>query len=254
MERVVSQLEVDVVVFLIGINDLALRSGQLDAYDPFFAQKEVNRAELLEAFGMFPESDQHLPFYKRTRLWQAGRAFRRALDPPRWPIQDEHGELYNKLREYRRTGLRLLALPDLAPGLEEYEQNIMRLVRLAGQQSLRTVFLTHPALWRHDLTSDEEAMLWMGGTGQFMHESGHAYYPAGLLADGLEAYNARLLEICGKLRLECVDLAREVPRSLVMFYDDAHFTELGTQRVARVVARYLGSRPPFVVRAGSTSG
>ena len=82
--------------------------------------------------------------------------------------------------------------------------------------------------------------------GKYQEEPGHEYYAAAALAEGMNRYNERLLQVCRDERLECVDLEKAIPKHLSMFYDDAHFTEAGSQKVAEVFARYLRSRAPFL--------
>lgn len=246
MERVVPQYGIDVAVVLIGINDFGLRIAQGAEYDPHFLERQENHLSLLETgFAVFSEPGPGVPLYKRSRLWAVAGSVRRELHARSGAGQEQRGSFYVKARAYRKSGRILAQLPDLAPGLDEYERNITKLVELGTTQSVRMLFLTQPVLWRPGLTPPETDMLWLGGVGRFTEGSGHAYYSPEALARGMDAYNARLLSVCERLGLECVDLNRAIPRNLTMFHDDAHFTDRGAERVAEVVAAYLASRPPF---------
>lgn len=246
MQRVVSWYDVDIVLFMIGANDLGLVIGQVEDYDPYFLQKPQNLPVLaLSAFSVLGDDILDPPFYKRTRLWSLARLARRELEA-RWaPTQDDHGLMYIKARARRQTGRLLHDLPPLAAGLDEYERNVKQLATLALEQSRRPVFLTQPALYRDNLSTQEEAMLWLGGVRTFMNEPFQAYYSPGVLARGVDAYNERLLSVCRRLQLECVDVARYIPKTLDIFYDDVHFTEKGAALVAEVVAAHLKSHVPF---------
>ena len=54
-----------------------------------------------------------------------------------------------------------------------------------------------------------------------------------------------LLATCRRRRVDCVDLASQLPRDSSVFYDDAHFTEEGARRVADLVADHLLATPPL---------
>ena len=42
-----------------------------------------------------------------------------------------------------------------------------------------------------------------------------------------------------------MDLAAAIPKDRSMFYDDAHFTELGAKKIAETIADELKRRSPF---------
>lgn len=103
--------------------------------------------------------------------------------------------------------------------------------------------MTQPAMWRADLTEPLLNLLWMGGVGDFQTGKGHEYYTPAALASALDSYNATLLEVCRQTSVECIDLAAMLPKDETTFYDDVHFNETGSRRVAQVVADYLLRQP-----------
>ena len=117
------------------------------------------------------------------------------------------------------------------------------LAGLAEAYGVRLVFATQPTLWREDLSAEERATLWFGGTGDFLREPGHAYYSVGALAEGMARYNQTLLDVCATRGVECVDLAAEIPRDPSLFYDDCHFTEAGARAVADALAGHFATGP-----------
>ena len=56
----------------------------------------------------------------------------------------------------------------------------------------------------------------------------------------MAAYNRKMLEVCRKRGIECLDLAGDFPRDLSVFYDDAHFNENGARLMAEKLAEYIG--------------
>jgi hypothetical protein len=73
------------------------------------------------------------------------------------------------------------------------------------------------------------------------------FYSVEALAEGMAAYNGRLLEICRQRQVECIDLATLLPKDTTVFYDDAHFNESGAKQVARIVADYLSHHDLFAL-------
>ena len=79
----------------------------------------------------------------------------------------------------------------------------------------------------------------MGGRGDFRKEPGSAYYHASLLDSAMRAYNERTREVCRTAAVECVDLARVVPKTTDFFFDDCHFTDQAQILIAEIVAEEL---------------
>ncbi|HKV11376.1 MAG TPA: SGNH/GDSL hydrolase family protein [Thermoanaerobaculia bacterium] len=241
-EKLLAQVPgVSIVLVLAGVNDLSYRLGRDGAYAPPDPDGVMNRA-----FEQKPLRLLRGPFYKRTALWQGWKKIDRQLRTS-GTAQDATGRAYNTWRRRRQSASALRTeLPDLGPALADYAANLRAIADTAAKQGARVVFATQPALWREDLPEDLERLLWMGGVGRFQEESGHEYYSTGALASGMEAYNRTLREVCRATPgAVCVDLAASLPRDTGAFYDDVHFNEAGSRRVARVLAeRILGAGLP----------
>lgn len=235
-EKLLAQLPgISTVLVLAGVNDLSYRL----ALDRAYAPPDPNQV-MDEAFAQKPLRFLHGPLYERTALWQGLKKIDRRLRAT-GTSQGATGSVYERWRQYRQdASVTRAELPDLGPALEEYAANLQAIAATAARHRARIVFMTQPALWRQDLPEDLERLLWMGGVGRFQKESGHEYYSAGALASGLEIYNRTLLEVCRETPGGvCVDLAAALPRDTTTFYDDVHFNEEGSRRVARVLAEEI---------------
>lgn len=205
---------VDTVILLIGINDF-IRSlnGSLESGPR--------------------------PLWRRTVLAGAllnlhRQAFLREVF--RLGVEDNGGANLRMRRRARQRGEWVGDLPPLDRGLREYQERIVSLVKVCRRRELRCVFLTQPTLWRKDLGPQARASLWMG-----WDERGR-YFDPGKLRQGLDRYNATLLNACAGLDLECVDLG-PLSGQEDLFYDDCHFTEIGSRVVARMLGDYLLAHP-----------
>jgi lysophospholipase L1-like esterase len=240
-------LDADTVVILMGVNDLLLRLRRDRHYDPDYLSKPgAAERQLDHAFLFVPYrySIPPPPFYKKTGLWRAMKRVRDRFFSPR--PQDPEGLVIRAWREKRRQASEYRdTLPPMKASLREYVANIEKIISLSSRKNMRLVFLTQPALWKEEMTPEEKARLWMGGVGNFKLKPGSPYYTPAALARGLNLYNRMLKSYCRWRKVECYDLAAEIPPTTEYFYDDCHFTVKGSRRVAEKVSAYLATRPPW---------
>lgn len=236
----------DVVLMMVGANDLGHRLKHDQAYDPDFMQRaDAEAIEIPRAFSVYPlEHANSLPPYKRTEIYARARTavnFLRTHVLNSGEVQDDRGESVERWRTNRRNASRIRTdLPDLSTALKEYETNLGRIVDLVTARGVPIVLMTQPTLWKTDLTADEKNLLWWGGIGDFQAEGARSeYYSVAAMKEALERYNRILLGYCGRSGVFCLDLASELPRTTEVFYDDWHFTEYGSELVAELVANFI---------------
>lgn len=252
LERLLSRPpRFDVLVLLVGCNDLLLRLAQEDAYDPGFLGAEGAREHLLgRAFELLPRSEERRHGLRaRIALWRLAGLLRARLREA--PARETAGAglHYAGLRAKRAAcAPKRDTLPDLGPALLEYRRNLEGLLALAERRGVGVIACTQPALWQTDPRPEDEALLWMGGIGSFEVNAYGGYHTARVLAEGLEAYNGVLRAVCAERGVECVDLAALLAPSTASFYDDVHFNEAGARRVGELlvprVLALLDGRPP----------
>ena len=237
------EMEIDAVIVLMGANDLSKRLSRDHLYDPDFMLKPESREILLaETFEGGNRPHPGDSFLKRTAIRRVLLKARRRLSQmvSAGSVQDEAGEIYVKFRRHRQSAAEMRDdLPDLSAALGEYSRNINRMIDVASQRSVRLIFLTQPAMWRAGLPEELEALLWFGGVGAFQDELGMPYYSAKTLAEGIDLYNATLLEICRERGVDCLDLAAVLEKDTSVFYDDVHFNENGARQVAAAIAEFM---------------
>lgn len=239
---------IDTVVILVGVNDYQLLMTRDETFRPFPGLDKLTPREyehlMNHSFAFWPGADSAYPFLKRTEIWRRLRqAKNRLLNPPD-PImfEDVTGETLEMRRAQRRNAPKIAELQDLSPGLEDYSNNINRVIDLAESRAVRVVFLTQPFLWSSDLTEDEENILWFG-----FKTDRSEYYSSEVLARGMRKYNETLIEVCGTRNVEYLDLAERLNQDRSNFYDDVHFNTQGARNAASVIAEYFinSGRPPF---------
>ena len=237
--------EIDVVLLLVGINDMSLVFEQAEGYDPNYLESPKGSSKALSrAFALLPSQNPNRPLYTRTATWQLldgiqqSQIQRQTVDEAN--IQDRNGKHIILKREQRAAATIRDELPDLTLALDEYTRNITSIINTAQAHHVRLIVLTQPTIWRSDLSPEEDGLLVFGGG-----PDGEFYYSVSALEAGMALYNQRLLEICEQHQVECIDLANRLPKDTTVFYDDVHFNESGSAQVAEILADYLMDREPF---------
>lgn len=130
-------------------------------------------------------------------------------------------------------------LPDLTPMLDKYESNLLRMIELSRQERKEIVFMTQPTLYYEGMAPELENLCWMGyqSVGKVPSES--VYYDVATLERAMAAFNERMMRVCEREGIVCVDLATILPKSTETIYDDCHFNVPGARAVANALAEAL---------------
>lgn len=250
--------KIETVLMLVGVNDMtvALRHGFDYEAPAALSDAKAHNDQKVGAFlripGRFHEqktiymASETSPV-KRLAIYQLGsQAKAMLLGAFEKSSEDSSGEIYDTWRNYRRAAQdKLNRKPSLEEPLGVYRAYLESIASLSRSYDVRLILMTQPTLWRDDLDALEESATWLGGIGDFQSEPGHEYFSSAVLASVMADYNETLLDVCAAHKLDCIDLASQIPKSLDNFYDDVHFTERGSALVAEAIARHLLARPPF---------
>jgi lysophospholipase L1-like esterase len=149
---------------------------------------------------------------------------------------------YARMSARRRAAQTLDEIPFFDDAVDVYRANLSQLAEAlaALRPRPRVLFLTHPALWRETMSAPEQSALWAGYSCMDCEQP--AYYAPRALRAGLDALNRETLAACEASGVTCYDLAAHLPRTLEVFYDDAHLREEGARRVAQLVGEAILSR------------
>jgi lysophospholipase L1-like esterase len=148
-------------------------------------------------------------------------------------------DFYERARKRRAGAQKKAQLPDLEDALDIYTSGLAQLIKV--QQKLvpeaKLVLLTHPSLWRADLSAEDSRALWGGYT--CLDCEAPEFYATAALAEGIRQFNQATLQVCADAGLSCFDLAAKIDKTLENFYDDAHLREAGARKVAHGVAEFV---------------
>jgi len=144
--------EPDIVIFLIGLNDLRLHM------EPDYSPIRTDSRSVL------PEPEVDIRVWVQARICNWSQLVRAAVwakrrlvsaDEQGNPVQDAHGVWIERARQQRRSRTLRKIDPHRYP-FPEYSQNLRSLIGLCQANGALPVLMTQPALWGADSDAIEE--------------------------------------------------------------------------------------------------
>lgn len=215
LREVVEPIGPDVVLFLVGANDLEILS-------PHGPSGQV---------AMLPDLGPRAWLYSQSRLYQALYLLKKvALDKAVVVSETVDGPFDPLPLESEPP------VPDdfhqLMPHPDFYKDRIRRLIDTCRDMDVRPVFMTQPLLY-------ENTPEWRSVAACSRWDGSEAIFSAATYWLALQTLNEDLMEVCEERGVPCLDLASLVPHSSRYFYDSMHFTEDGADLVGTLVAEFL---------------
>lgn len=214
LEQFLVDLRPRMVTLLVGAND----RGAYDKQD-LDAKHQVDKQPLV---GKVVANSELLS--TALVLWRVNRADRQGLH--HWEFDLENNPRVDLASE-DREGV-------LAPHRERYSagfrDRVAGLVRLCREAGIEPVLITQPGFYGDGVdprTGLEVGTLSVGESS------------ASLAGAVLETYNDVTREVARAEGVLLIDLAVEMPLDSTYFYDWIHFTNAGSEEVARIVSRHL---------------
>ena len=210
--HVVTDLDVDVCVYMLGANDLGIvTSGEHPMLKPD-------------------------AWYPRPKWSTLTKGLMRNLQIAR------HLHRMQKVTESVRTtpyfaeaAAEQVALPELEEpivttdeGLAHYARNVRSLAGICKEHGIRVLFTTQPCMFGDDPTPEEKRHFWGCHTGTHAPTTDN-------FRQLLATTNDTLRETCRQHGYPCVDMDQHVPKGFAGFYDQVHFNEAGAEHVAEAL-------------------
>jgi lysophospholipase L1-like esterase len=195
-------------------------------------------ADLTYALGDVADEDPRTtPVTKKRRSWldpflkQMQRKFRKPRKPD-LATEDSKGAVYAARRKARQEAEKTDTLPDLAPALRRYQDNLRAIATVCRDNGVRPVFVSTASVCSTNLPPQNEDIIWGGklADGRYLSEAG--------FCKGFEMFNQAMADVARELAVEFVDTSSLSGRR-PFFYDASHFNEEGARAVAALVADHL---------------
>lgn len=208
MENYLTTLQPDVVIFLVGINDVNrddLESNELDLFRSAVEEMALHS----EVFSLALNIYRHL------------QAQNRHITHNIWGIDDDW-LVTSEIDPVHTSSLLGLA----KKMVEGYRSRVASLVADAHEIGALVILATQPVLYGYvidDRSGLDLSKIYVDGV-----DGGTAW-------ELLELYNAQTRLVAKEMDVPLVDLAREMPKSSSLFYDTIHFTPKGAEFVAEKI-------------------
>lgn len=218
--------EPDLIIILTGANDALFRLSMKSAWQPF-NESEFDKTESY-TFSVTPKYS-----WKSTiifKIYQSIILKFKDIKP-----QDGIGETLAENRLKRQNADNWIKdMPNITLALKDYEKLLERVIELSKERNSTIILMTQPYLYKKNMTSEEDASLWM------TYDFGDMYYPTETMIYSMEGFNKALLKVCKNNKdILCIDLEKKVPKTFDYMYDDMHFNENGARFVAEEISLFM---------------
>ncbi|MBD80615.1 MAG: hypothetical protein CL840_16995 [Crocinitomicaceae bacterium] len=214
MEEYLIRFKPDVILFLIGINDV-----ERDVEDTFILQDSSSlNSPMGKIKSILYKSEVVALGLNILRFIQAKQmnlnhdfAFDlRAIGELRMEKEDEKRKL-----EYQEKYL------------PEFRMRLQKLIDLCKANNIRPILITQPALFGPGLDPSTDIDL---------QELKYNDINGGLMWKVLQLYNASTLQVAKENQITAIDLASELPKDSKYYWDFIHYTPEGNQKIAEILA------------------
>lgn len=210
------KLKPKVVIFLTGVNDI-------ENEGPSFFDKLHMRNEYPGLLNFIYNNSEVVSVV--INLARGARAQRFNNTTQEWKRPGALGDLEMSKEDFSAK------LKEQEKYLEKYKQRLARLADTCLRNNIKPVFLTQPCLYGHGIDSVSGVDLKKAKVEENMNGE--------LLEELLDLYNNKVKEVCAEKNVPCIDLAQEMPKNSLYYYDQTHYTNEGAEKVAEIVSEKL---------------
>lgn len=158
---------------------------------------------------------------------------------PETTVREGAGRRMIRLRSMRANATTWIdEVPDTTAVLSHFEENLRRLIEVAGSHSKRVLIARQPWL-AGELAAEEQAILWNFGLGNPHTEDLDTYFTLEVVNEFMRAVDGVEARVAEDLGVEQLDLMPRLEPSFKTYYDLLHFTPAGAEAVGQAVAEAI---------------
>ena len=204
-----------VILFLTGVNDI-------ESDQPSFHDSQNKQGAWSDLKHYIVNNSEVLSLLLNlARGWKAQQAHNTSgvnIDPSTLPV--------SVMTEQEGNAILLRQ----QPYLQGYKKRVQELIDTCARYGIKPVFLTQPLLYGKGIDSV---------TGVNLETIGHKGMSGKYAWEVLQLYNDEVRKTCAANLVFVIDLAVLMPKNSLYFYDEAHFSNEGTKKVADIVNEQL---------------
>jgi len=225
IEDYLYKLKPDIIIFLIGTNDVNLdKENTYDInYDFSFSNilKTENQRYFIKNLGSY--------FATKSEFFSLLLNFYRYYYKTNNNHIYSNGNVTNNPYNYLEHDREIFLLKDFVTEqnnikkklLNQYEERIKKIISLSKLHNFTPIFLTQPTIY---------------GSKSYINLTNDNINYADRFFLNLELYNNLLRELTFLHKIHLIDIAKKIPKNPYFFSDKIHFTEKGLEYVAKLVA------------------
>ncbi|MEK7674079.1 MAG: SGNH/GDSL hydrolase family protein [Patescibacteria group bacterium] len=216
----------NIYVVLLGFNDMTAY------FQNLYRNNIMGAKEFVSSFDKFYDSS-----IKRVRSARIYRLFslsyRILFQQKSFPTIDTHGQVVQSLRDLVKSA-QIIDLP--AESLKAdtgFRGTVADIAAFCNKEKIQCILMTQPTIYFDKMPADLEGLI------GFAPKLSGFKFSTGQLAKIMEAYNDVLLESAENSYVHVIDLAKNLPKDQSVFYDDVHFNNLGSEKVAKKLFEFI---------------
>lgn len=217
----------DIVITLMGVNDLAFHGGPNYTYAGIKVEPHASFDDIAHYIEEYCKENSQLfrrliIAKRRLDLWRKKKKGR---------IIEWHSKNLPVLREnYKKYPY----IPDITRNPDpfyEFHDSMSALFNLLKKMNITTIVLGQPVLWKDSMSTEELDALWF----YLATKNGLTRPSSSWLVNEMRRYNDDQKQLAEFNNAIYIDMDAQIPKTLTYYFDDCHYTDLGSKKVASVV-------------------
>jgi lysophospholipase L1-like esterase len=227
LARMFDIVQPDIVVTLLGINDLSLNGG------PGYVARNID-GELAQPGDSLLVRCQEISQLCRRSVSTMKR-IKQAYQLSKGSVVEWHSDNLPARRSYYQSLPFMHRIEREPDPLVEFADSVRWILDFLRKRDVAAIVLGQPVIWNSDLSDSESASLWF----PIFTPDGPVRADPAWLATEMERYNSTQKTLAHDYGAPYVDLNSMIPKSSEYFFDDCHFTDKGSALMAKKVAPAL---------------
>ena len=209
------KIKPDIVITLLGINDLVWNGGANYKYSGFIEP-------VLKKHGAYKYSQ----IFRRINLYKINKKIKKNLETGNVVAWTSKAlpDLRKSYQELPYTE-KLERNPDPIGEFHDYVKWILEFLR---KREVQTIVLGQPVLWKEKYDPDEFNRLWFSVS----TPNGAVRTSGKWMKEEMARYNAVQELLAEQAQFVYIDMDARIPKTLEYYFDDCHFTDIGSNAVA----------------------
>ena len=223
----IEEYDPDIVISLMGINDLAFNGGNDYYYSGIEVRPYTSVYDIMSFIKKcckeYSQICRRIILAKRrVDIWRQKKTGK---------IIEWHSKNLPYLREnYKKYPYSPVITRDPDP-FSEFQDAMSALFILLKRMNITTIVLGQPVLWKNSMNTEELEALWF-----FVNTKRGFIRPSGSwLLNEIQRYNNAQKQLAEFNNALYIDLDTQIPKTLECYFDDCHYTDLGSRKVASAV-------------------